>query len=73
MLNELRQVDLETLKEMYAAEADKLKTNVLTGARWEEVQEQRHRLIDFEIALYQKMRYAQPAPTPRFFGRQAGV
>lgn len=60
MLNELRLLDLETLKQMYAAETDKHKASVLTGAQWEEVQQQRHRLIDFEIALYQKMRYTQP-------------
>lgn len=68
MLNELRFLDLDTLKQMYATETDKLKDCVLTGAQWEQVQEQRHRLIDFEIALYQKMRYAQGS-APRFFGR----
>ncbi|MDB5195816.1 MAG: hypothetical protein JWP88_186 [Flaviaesturariibacter sp.] len=68
MLNELRLLDLDTLKLMYAAETDKLKDSVLTGAQWDQVQEQRHRLIDFEIALYHKMRYAQASAT-RYFGQ----
>jgi hypothetical protein len=66
MLNELRQLDIDTLKSLYTEETDKLKTFVLGGAKWEEVQEQRHRLIDFEIALYQKMRYASTASS-RFY------
>ena len=67
MLSELRQLDIETLKSLYAQETDKLKTSVFGGAKWEEVQEQRHRLIDFEIALYQKMRYGSNS-TSRFYG-----
>jgi hypothetical protein len=56
MLHELTRLDLETLKHMYAGEADKLKTSLLNGATWEEVQEYRHRVIRLEAALYQKIR-----------------
>jgi hypothetical protein len=56
MDNELTRLDLDTLKNMYAGEADKLKTSLLNGATWEEVQEYRHRVIRLEAALYQKIR-----------------
>ncbi|MCW3072975.1 MAG: hypothetical protein JWP69_44 [Flaviaesturariibacter sp.] len=68
MLHELRLLDVDTLTQLYTSETDKLKTFLLNGAKWEEVQEQRYKLIDFEIALYQKMRYAQNS-TSRLFGR----
>jgi hypothetical protein len=56
MLNELTRLDLDTLKQMYASEADKLKTSLLNGAAWEEVQDYRHRVTRLEAALYQKIR-----------------
>jgi hypothetical protein len=56
MENELTRLDLETLKHMYAGEADKLKTSLLNGATWEEVQEYRHRVTRLEAALYYKIR-----------------
>lgn len=56
MENELTRLSLETLKYMYAGEADRLKTSLLNGATWEEVQEYRHRVIRLEAALYQKIR-----------------
>jgi hypothetical protein len=56
MDNELCRLDLDTLKYMYAGEADKLKTSLLNGAAWEEVQEYRHRVTRLEAALYQKIR-----------------
>ncbi|MDB5253455.1 MAG: hypothetical protein JWP27_2624 [Flaviaesturariibacter sp.] len=71
MLSELRQLDLETLKQMFALETDKLRQSLLTGASWEDVQQQRYRLIDFEVALYQKMRYQPGAVGHRRLGSQA--
>jgi hypothetical protein len=68
MLNELRQLDIDTLKQLYTTESDKLKGFVLSGANWEQVLQQRHRLIDFEIALYHKMRYTQQQ-NPRLSSR----
>jgi hypothetical protein len=56
MENELTRLDLDTLKHMYAGEADKLKTSLLNGATWEEVQEYRHRVTRLEAALYHKIR-----------------
>ena len=68
MLNELRQLDIDTLKSLYSQETEKLRSCVLEGSKWEDVQAQRHRLIDFEIALYQKMRYASTVSS-RLYGR----
>jgi hypothetical protein len=61
MLSELRQLDIETLTQMYFLETDRLRQAVINGAAWEDVQQQRHRLIDVEVALYQKKRFQPPA------------
>jgi hypothetical protein len=70
MENELCRLDLETLKNMYAGEADKLKQSLLGGSAWEEVQECRHRVTRLEAALYQKIRTGNfnPAETENRHG-----
>jgi hypothetical protein len=57
MIQNLRKMDLEDLKKAYLRESEKLKTSLLEGARWEDIQEQRHTLIEYEIALYQRIRF----------------
>jgi hypothetical protein len=66
MLHEMRLLDLDTLKQQYTTEAEKLQQALFGGARWEEIQDCRHRLIEYEIALHQKLRFAQPSTTRRF-------
>lgn len=68
MQNDIRLLDIDSLKELYVSETDKLKTYVLSGATWEQVQQQRHRLIHFETVLHQKMRFSQ-TKVSRFQGR----
>ncbi|MDB5251845.1 MAG: hypothetical protein JWP27_1014 [Flaviaesturariibacter sp.] len=50
---------LDTLKDMYANAAANLKTALLEGADWEELQEYRHDVTELEIALYKKIRTGQ--------------
>ena len=49
-------LDLDTLKDMYANAASKLKTALLDGSPWDSVQEYRHDVTELEIALYKKVR-----------------
>jgi hypothetical protein len=65
MIQNLRKMDLEDLKKAYVQESEKLKTALLDGAKWEDIQEQRYTLIEFEIALYQRIRFETK---PRFTG-----
>jgi hypothetical protein len=57
MIQNLRKMELDDLKKAYLQESEKLKTSLLDGARWEDIQEQRHKLIEYEIALYQRIRF----------------
>jgi hypothetical protein len=52
----LIQLELETLKDMYANAASNLKQALLHGAEWETLQEFRHDVTELEIALYNKLR-----------------
>lgn len=65
MIQDLRKMNLDELKNAYLQESEKLKASLLEGARWEDIQEQRHKLIEFEIALYQRIRFETK---PRFTG-----
>ena len=49
-------LELDTLKDMYANAAVKLKDALLEGAEWQQVQEYRHDVTELEIALYNKIR-----------------
>jgi hypothetical protein len=55
-------LELETLKDMYANAAVKLKDALLDGTPWEAVQEYRHDVTELEIALYNKVRSADLNP-----------
>jgi hypothetical protein len=69
MKTDLRTLDIEELKQAYLSESEKLKNCLLNGARWEDITEQRHRLIEFEIALYQKTRFTKTTSSSRkYFG-----
>jgi hypothetical protein len=59
--NELLQLDLKTLKVMYAKAASQLKRALIDGTPWDDVQEIRHDVTDLEAALYQKVRMPNPA------------
>ena len=50
----LSSLDIETLKALYEHESAMLKTALLNGALWEEVQSQRIRVTELSIALHQK-------------------
>jgi hypothetical protein len=52
----LIQLELDTLKDMYANAAANLKEALLNGANWESLQEHRHDVTELEIALYKKIR-----------------
>ena len=69
MNNDLRQMDTDQLKQAYLLESDKLKNSLLEGARWEDIQDQRHKLIEYEIALYQRIRFTSSASSRSFFAR----
>ncbi|RYY87436.1 MAG: hypothetical protein EOO15_11945 [Chitinophagaceae bacterium] len=59
------EMDLASLMVFYARESALLKTSLLEGKSWEDVQEQRHRLIDIEAALHRRSTLAQnPAESP---------
>lgn len=49
------ELDLDYLKQIYEAEASRLKTSLLNGATWEEMKDQRKRVTELAIALHKKM------------------
>ncbi|RYY85064.1 MAG: hypothetical protein EOO15_17940 [Chitinophagaceae bacterium] len=60
--NKLVQLELDTLKDMYANAASNLKEALLNGAEWDAVQEYRHDVTELEIALFKKLRSGQLNP-----------
>jgi hypothetical protein len=58
----LIQLELDTLKDMYANAASKLKEALLDGTPWNAVQEYRHDVTELEIALYNKVRQPNTHP-----------
>ena len=46
--------ELEALKKLYEAEAEKLTVSLLNGATWEEVKDQRKLVTDLAIAVHKK-------------------
>ena len=46
--------ELEALKKLYEAEAEKLTVSLLKGATWEEVKDQRKLVTDLAIAVHKK-------------------
>lgn len=50
----LSSLDLETLKLLYETETAQLRTALINGALWEDVQSQRIRVTELAIALHQK-------------------
>jgi hypothetical protein len=58
----LSSLDLETLKLLYENETAQLRTALLNGALWEDVQAQRIKVTELAIALHQKrMASSNPA------------
>jgi hypothetical protein len=55
-------LELDTLKDMYANAAIKLKEALLDGQPWEAIQEYRHDVTELEIALYKKIRVTNLNP-----------
>ena len=53
--------ELEALKQLYEAEAEKLTLSLLNGATWEEVKDQRKLVTDLAIAVH-KMKHASSNP-----------
>ncbi|TCZ67710.1 hypothetical protein [Flaviaesturariibacter aridisoli] len=49
-------LDLDTLKDMYASAASKLKEALLNGTEWNTLQEYRYDVTELEIALHKKIR-----------------
>ncbi|RYY58165.1 MAG: hypothetical protein EOO12_17420 [Chitinophagaceae bacterium] len=49
-------LDLDTLKDMYANAASTLKEALLNGTEWATLQEYRYDVTELEIALYKKIR-----------------
>lgn len=47
-------LDLDALQQMYQVEANRLNTELLSGASWESVREQKQRVIDLAIAIHKK-------------------
>lgn len=50
----LSSLDLETLKLLYENESAQLRTALINGALWEEVQSQRIKVTELSIAIHQK-------------------
>lgn len=50
----LSSLDLETLKSLYENEAAQLKTALINGALWEDVQAQRIKVTELAIAIHKK-------------------
>ncbi|RYE01301.1 MAG: hypothetical protein EOP50_02250 [Sphingobacteriales bacterium] len=59
---QLIQLELDTLKDMYASAASQLKEALLNGTAWEAIQEHRHNVTELEIALYKKIRSSDLNP-----------
>ena len=58
-------LELETLKQEYIKEVERLKTSLLNGTAWEDVQEMRRKVTQLEAALYKKIRSSNPAESPK--------
>jgi hypothetical protein len=50
----LTSLDLETLKLLYEKEAAQLRSSLINGALWEDVQDQRIKVTELAIAIHQK-------------------
>lgn len=48
-------MELEALRALFERESNGLKTALLNGATWEEVQEQRKKVTELSIALHRKI------------------
>ena len=54
MNSEMYGLDLDALQNMYQAEANRLNAELLSGASWESVREQKKRVIDLAIIIHKK-------------------
>jgi hypothetical protein len=54
MSRELYELDIDTLQAMYQSETDRLNTELLAGASWESLREQKARVTDLAIVLHKK-------------------
>jgi hypothetical protein len=63
MDSEMYGLDLDVLQKMYQAEANRLNAELLSGASWESVREQKKRVIDLAIIIHKKKnpQYFNPA------------
>ena len=54
--NEISRLDLEGLQQVYAKALSELRTSLLNGTPWEEVQEHRFQVTTLSIALHERRR-----------------
>ena len=54
MDSEMYRLDLEILQMMYQKEANRLNAELLSGASWESVREQKQRVTDLAIIIHKK-------------------
>jgi hypothetical protein len=64
MKRDLRGLDIETLKEIYTVENDKLQKALLNGSRWEDMKEQRSTVTEISIMIHKRL-------YPNFFDNPA--
>ena len=63
MNRELHELDIETLQAMHQAETNQLNAELLAGASWESLREQKTRVTELAIVLHKKKKdsYLNPA------------
>lgn len=58
MKESLSEFDLPTLRRLHEQEMDRLHTQLMNGAQWHEVQEQKRKVTDLTLAIHQKLEAA---------------
>lgn len=59
-----RELEVEALRTLYEKESAALKTALLNGSTWEEVQELRKKVTDLSIALHKKIQASAASDNP---------
>jgi hypothetical protein len=66
MNQDLSTYDLDSLKALYEKENEVLHARLLNGELWEEVKEQRQKVIELSIAYHKKLRSTKGANPAEF-------
>lgn len=70
MSREFNQLDVDTLQDLYQIETNRLHAELIAGASWESLREQKARVTELAIILHKKKKNVQLNPAEFNSGRQ---